>query len=42
MQNSPQYNFFPTKAYTTNINYYQLKTEGKNLVLPYIEKQEMV
>ncbi|BAQ14416.1 Ger(x)C family spore germination C-terminal domain-containing protein [Clostridium botulinum] len=38
IQNSPQYNFFPVKAYTTNMNYYQLKTEGKNLVLPYIEK----
>ncbi|AUN08907.1 spore gernimation protein [Clostridium botulinum] len=37
IQNSPQYNFFPVKAYTTSINYYQLKTEGKNLVLPYIE-----
>ncbi|ENK0555982.1 Ger(x)C family spore germination C-terminal domain-containing protein [Clostridium sporogenes] len=37
IQNSPQYNFFPVKAYTTNVNYYQLKTEGKNLVLPYIE-----
>ncbi|EJO5348464.1 spore gernimation protein [Clostridium botulinum] len=37
MKNSPQYNFFPIKAYTTNLNYYKLKSEGKNLVLPYIE-----
>ncbi|MCW6087808.1 Ger(x)C family spore germination C-terminal domain-containing protein [Clostridium sporogenes] len=40
MKNSPQYNFFPVKAYTTNINYYQLKTEGKSLVLPYIEAKK--
>ncbi|MCW6110532.1 Ger(x)C family spore germination protein [Clostridium sporogenes] len=38
IQNSPQYNFFPIKTYTTNDNYYSLKTEGKSLVLPYIEK----
>ncbi|APF28301.1 hypothetical protein NPD7_286 [Clostridium sporogenes] len=37
IQNSPQYNFFPVKAYTTNANYYHMKTEGKSLVLPYIE-----
>lgn len=40
IKNSPQYNFFPVKAYTTNINYYQLKSEGKSLVLPYIEAKK--
>nr|WP_251862536.1 Ger(x)C family spore germination C-terminal domain-containing protein [Clostridium sp. Marseille-Q2269] len=40
IQNSPQYNFFPTKGYLTNQNYYTLKTEGKTLVLPYIEAKK--
>lgn len=37
IENSPQYNFIPLETYITSSNYHKLKSEGQNLVLPYIE-----